>query len=67
MTSKNKWLSAPYIFWSVIFIIVPLGMILYYGLTDTTGSFTLDNITAIPGNRWRIPQPRRAVHLRTVH
>lgn len=33
--------------WSVVFIIVPLGMILYYGLTDTTGTFTLDNITAI--------------------
>lgn len=47
MTSKNKWLSAPYIFWSVVFIIVPLGMILYYGLTDRTGAFTLENITAI--------------------
>ena len=47
MTSKNKWLSAPYILWSVIFIIVPLCMILYYGLTDRTGSFTLENITAI--------------------
>jgi len=47
LTSKNKWLSTPYIIWSVIFIIVPLGMILYYGLTDQTGAFTLDNITAI--------------------
>lgn len=47
MTSKNKWLSAPYIVWSAVFIIVPLGMILYYGLTDTTGAFTLNNITAI--------------------
>lgn len=47
MKSKNKWLSAPYILWSAVFIIVPLGMILYYGLTDQTGSFTLDNITAI--------------------
>lgn len=47
MTSKNKWLSAPYLLWSVVFIIVPLGMILYYGLTDTTGAFTFDNITAI--------------------
>lgn len=47
MTSKNKWLSAPYALWSVIFIIIPLCMILYYGLTDTTGAFTLDNIIAI--------------------
>lgn len=47
MTSKKKWLSTPYLFWSGLFIIVPLGMILYYGLTDRTGAFTLDNITAI--------------------
>lgn len=47
LKSKNKWLSAPYILWSAVFIIVPLGMILYYVLTDQTGSFTLDNITAI--------------------
>lgn len=30
-----------------MFIIIPLGMIFYYGLTDKTGAFTLDNITAI--------------------
>ena len=48
MTSeKNKWLSAPYLVWSAIFIIIPLGMIFYYGLTDKTGAFTLDNIIAI--------------------
>ncbi len=47
MTSKNKWLSAPYILWSALFIIVPLAMIFYYGLTDKTGAFTLENITAI--------------------
>ncbi|MCM1267431.1 MAG: ABC transporter permease [Bacteroidales bacterium] len=47
MTSNKKWLAAPYIFWSGLFIIVPLGMILYYGLTDKTGAFTLDNIIAI--------------------
>ena len=47
MKSKNKWLSAPYMLWSVVFIIIPLGMILYYGLTDKTGAFTLNNIIAI--------------------
>lgn len=47
MTSKNKWLSAPYLFWSAVFIIIPLGMVLYYGLTDRTGAFTIDNIMAI--------------------
>lgn len=43
----KKILAAPYMFWSVVFIIIPLGMILYYGLTDKTGAFTLENITAI--------------------
>lgn len=47
MTSKKKWLSVPYLFWSGLFIIVPLGMVVYYGLTDRTGAFTLENITAI--------------------
>lgn len=44
---NRKLLSAPFIFWSVLFIIVPLGMVFYYGLTDKAGAFTLENITAI--------------------
>ncbi len=47
MKSESKWLSTPYVLWSVVFIIIPLGMIFYYGLTDKTGAFTLENITAI--------------------
>ena len=47
MISKNKWLSAPYMFWSAIFIIIPLCMIFYYGLTDKTGAFTMENVVAI--------------------
>lgn len=47
MTSKRKFLATPYVFWSVLFIIVPLCMIFYYGLTDKTGAFTLENIAAI--------------------
>lgn len=37
----------PYFAWSVIFILVPLGMVIYYGLTDFDGKFTLDNIATI--------------------
>lgn len=44
---NKKALSAPYLFWSVFFIIIPLCMIFYYGFTDKTGAFTLENITAI--------------------
>lgn len=44
---KTTWLAMPYIVWAVIFIIIPLFMICYYGLFDKNGAFTLTNITAI--------------------
>lgn len=44
---NKKMLSLPYLFWCAAFIIIPLCMVIYYGLTDKTGSFTLANITAI--------------------
>ncbi len=44
---NRKLLSAPFVFWSALFILVPLGMVFYYGLTDKTGAFTLSNIAAI--------------------
>ncbi len=58
MKSKKHLLAAPYAAWAVIFIVVPLCMILYYGLTDKSGAFTLKNILAIatPGHAralWR--------------
>lgn len=41
---KSKWLSGPYILWMVLFTIIPLGVVLYYALTDSiTGEFTLSN------------------------
>lgn len=43
----GKLFSSPYIVWAVIFILVPLGMVFYYGLTDKTGAFTIENVTAI--------------------
>lgn len=44
---NKKWLSGPYLFWAVSFIIIPLGMIFYYGLTDKSGAFTFHNIIEI--------------------
>lgn len=44
---NRKLLAAPYLFWSLAFIIIPLCMVFYYGLTDKTGAFTLSNIIAI--------------------
>ncbi len=40
-------MASPYLAWTLIFIIVPLGMVFYYGLTDAQGSFTFANITKI--------------------
>ncbi len=44
---NKKLLSVPFLFWSGLFIIVPLIMVFYYGLTDKTGAFTFENIAAI--------------------
>lgn len=44
---NKKTLAFPYIFWAVAFIVIPLCMVLYYGLTDNTGAFTLENIITI--------------------
>ncbi len=44
----GKYLIAgPYIFWMAAFTIIPLCLIFYYGLTDKSGIFTLENILAI--------------------
>ena len=45
---SKKIIDKPYILWSVLFIIVPLLMVIYYAFTDTTGAFSLESITAIP-------------------
>lgn len=47
MKNKNKWLAAPYSLWAFGFIIIPLIMIFYYGLTTDEGTFTLSNIVQI--------------------
>ncbi|MGN0290494.1 MAG: ABC transporter permease [Lachnospiraceae bacterium] len=43
----KQLLAGPYIVWIIGFIILPVFAILYYALTDSTGGFTLENITAI--------------------
>lgn len=50
MSSKlsRTLLDKPYLVWSVLFIIAPLIMVLYYALTDSSGAFTLRYIAAIP-------------------
>lgn len=44
---SKKLLNAPYLLWSVLFIIAPLIMVIYYAFTDANGAFTLNNIAQI--------------------
>ena len=44
---SKKLLSGPYIVWMVGFTLIPLALIVFYGLTDKAGAFTLENIMAI--------------------
>lgn len=45
--NKKVWLSGPYLFWALSFMIIPLCMVIYYGITNREGAFTLDNIVSI--------------------
>lgn len=44
---SRKVLISPYILWALSFIVLPLLMIVYYGLTNDQVVFTLDNLAAI--------------------
>ena len=45
---RNKNLAAPYLVWMVIFTVVPLGIVVWYALTDSvTGAFTLSNLARV--------------------
>ena len=48
--NENKMtrrLSYPYVVWMAIFVMVPLIIVCIYGLTDSNGSFTLENVKSI--------------------
>ena len=40
--------AAPHIFWSALFIILPLLIVLYYAFTDSNGNFSFANIASLP-------------------
>ncbi len=46
---SKKTLSAPFLIWIVCGTVIPLLVIAYYGLTDRSGTFTIDNFIAIFG------------------
>ncbi len=43
----SRLVSAPYMIWAAIFIVVPLVIMAYFALTDPNGAFTLANLTEI--------------------
>lgn len=55
---SKKLLAGPYLLWMAGFIIIPLALIVYYGLTDKSGAFTLANIMSMA-----TPEHRKALWL----
>ena len=43
---------APHVFWTVLFILVPLAFVCYYSFTDRNFAFTLDNMKAFFSERY---------------
>ena len=46
-TISGKIAAYPHIFWSVLFIVLPLLFVIYFAFTTPDGAFTLDNISAL--------------------
>ncbi len=43
----QRFVAAPYAVWSVLFIVIPLVMVVYYTFTDANGAFTLNNVVKL--------------------
>jgi spermidine/putrescine transport system permease protein len=43
----KKLTSAPYIVWMALFVVIPLGMMIYFAFTTEEGGFTIQNIVKI--------------------
>ncbi|MBM6715205.1 ABC transporter permease [Gemmiger formicilis] len=46
-SKASRWAAAPYLLWMSIFIVVPLFIVIWYALTDSAGTFTLQNLSEI--------------------
>lgn len=44
---NRRLLAGPYLVWAAGFILIPLAMTIFYGFTDKSGAFTLENIASI--------------------
>ena len=39
--------AAPHVFWSILFIVLPLIIVIYYAFTDDSGTFSFENIASL--------------------
>lgn len=44
---KSKLPSLPYLIWMAVFIVVPVGLVLYFAFTTQDGAFTIENISQV--------------------
>ena len=44
---RARYVAAPYLVWSIGFIIIPLGLVLYYAFTTADGALTFANVADI--------------------
>lgn len=52
---KNKVLSLPYLVWAAIFVVVPLGIVVFFAFTSENGGFTLGNFENMFGLSYIFP------------
>ena len=43
----SRVVDAPYLLWSLLFIVAPMLFVVYFAFTDRSGSFTFENITSL--------------------
>ena len=46
-TKYSSLFSLPYLIWSLIFIIVPMGLVVVFAFTTEGGQFTLDYVSQV--------------------
>ena len=44
---KARGAAAPYLIWMALFIVIPLGLIVFFAFTDSNAAFTLENILSV--------------------
>ncbi|MGI5889166.1 MAG: ABC transporter permease [Oscillospiraceae bacterium] len=44
---RSRVVAVPYLVWAAVFIVVPLGLVCWFAFTDSSGQFTLQNLSSI--------------------